>query len=115
MAVDPEELGYAKAVLNTLADGHVRRGHQLPRSVVRAREILDRAAIEAMSQLGQRDSGDASDLDEDDLIGPSEAARLVGCDRKVLQRRPEDFGGRRVAGRLVFSRNELGVDSGGFE
>jgi hypothetical protein len=102
------DLAFVNAVLDGVVEALVRRGVQTPRTVPRARAILDRAiAAAAMSQLGQSDSGDASGLDEDDLIGPSEAAKLTGYDRKTLQRRPEDFGGRRVAGRLVFSRNEL--------
>ena len=101
-----EDLVYVKTVLGGLADEHVRRGHQLPRSVLRARDILDRA-VAAWAHLGQPDSGDASDLEQDDWIGPVEAAKLAGCDRRTLNRRPEDFGGKLVAGRLVFNRNEL--------
>jgi hypothetical protein len=112
MAVDPEEFAYAKAVLNALADGHVRRGHQLPRTVVRAREILDRAAIEAMSQSGQPQTDDPSEWIEENMIGAGEVAELLGCDRKSVQRNAEALGGRMIAGRYVFDKTLLGADSG---
>jgi hypothetical protein len=104
--VDPEEFSFVKIVLNGLVEELVRRGHQVPRTVPRAREILERAMV---SQLRQSEADDAPEWFEDNAIGTGEAAKLLGCDRKTLQRRPGDFGGRMVAGRWVFDRTELGA------
>jgi len=102
-----EDFSYVQGIFDRLAAEWVRFGRPMPESVRRARGILDRAITCALSQSRQPDRGEVGELFEDNMIGTGEAAKLLGCDRKTVQRRAESLGGQLVAGRYVFDRNEL--------
>lgn len=63
----------------------------------------------AASQLRQWPPFDGADSRHDDIveIGTAEVARLLGWPRRKVQRRVQDLGGRLVAGRYLFSHNEI--------
>src|ERR1700729_1674581 len=105
-----EDLAFVKFVFDELAKKVC--GYAVPRSVVRARGILDRALTCSMS-LQRQDFGSDEEESDSENIGSTEAAKLLGVTRRTVQRNAESLGGRQVSGAWVFNGNELGDASGG--
>jgi hypothetical protein len=103
--VDPEEIALVRAVFEDFVDDWVRRGRPMPRTVTRARGVLDRAWTCAMSLRRQEIDPDEVELNQS--IGTDEAARLLGVTRRTAQRNAESWGGQRVSGSWVFDRDEI--------
>jgi hypothetical protein len=101
-----ERISFVRSVFDGLAD-HWVKSRPLPRTVPRARRFLDGLLAEAVSQLRQSEEDDPREWNEDNTIGAGEAATLLGCDRKTVQRNADRLGGRLIAGRWVFDRTQL--------
>jgi len=107
-----EDFAYVRTVFDELANALVRFGRPMPRSVVRAREILDRALTSAMS-LQRRGIGSEEQEYDSSNIGTDEAAELLKVTRRTVQRNAEALGGRQVSGAWVFDREAIGANLDG--
>jgi len=102
------------ALVQVVFDDLVKKvcGYTVPRSVARARGILDRALTCSMSLERQAFESDEEESDPEN-IGSSEAAKLLGVTRRTVQRNAESLGGQQVSGAWVFPRDEIGAASDG--
>jgi transcriptional regulator with GAF, ATPase, and Fis domain len=107
MDLSPEEIALVSTVLDELLAAWVRFGRPAPAAAVRAQGLLLRALTSAVSQSRQSERAGLRELSEENTIGAREAAELLGCNRRTVQRRAEALGGQRIAGRFVFDRNDI--------
>ena len=73
-----EDLAYVRVVFDGLVNELVRWQRPMPRSVARARAILDRALSCAMSLERKQIGPDDEELSSENIIGTDEAAKLLG-------------------------------------
>ena len=99
------DLVYVQTVFDGLVEALVRFGRPMPRTVARARGILQRA-VTSMSLQRQGFEDDDSEL-ESNNIGSDEVAELLGVTRRTVQRNAEALGGQRVSGSWVFDPDEI--------
>lgn len=104
-----EDLAYVRTVFDGLTDSWVRFGRPLPPSVSRARAILERALTCWMSLERQDTRPDGEESDEENYIGSSEYAELLGVTRRTIQRNAESLGGQRISGSWVFNTEDIGA------
>jgi len=100
------------ALVQVIFDDLVRKvcGYTVPRSVARARGILDRALTCSMSL--QRQDFESDDEDSgSEHIGSDEVAERLGVTRRTVQRNAEAYGGQLISGVYVFP-DEIGAESG---
>jgi hypothetical protein len=99
------------ALVQFIFDDLVKKvcGYTVPRSVARARGILDRAMTCSESLQRQGFELDEEESDSEN-IGSSEVAELLGVTRRTVQRNAETLGGRQVSGSWVFNKDEVGAD-----
>jgi hypothetical protein len=107
-----EDLAYVRTVFDGLAEALVRFGRPMPRTVARAREILDKALTCAMSLERQAIEPDEEESNSGN-IGSSEVAELLGVTARTVQRKAESLGGQRVSGSWVFDKNDIGATPSG--
>jgi hypothetical protein len=107
-----EEFAYLSAVFDGLVEAVVRFGRPMPRSVGRARGILDRALNSAVS-LERQGSRAGVEQSYSENIGCDEVAKLLGVTPRTVQRNAEELGGRQVSGAWVFDREAIGADLNG--
>jgi len=107
MDVSPEDIAYVRTVFDALVDAWVRFGRPEPRSVERARSILDRALTWSMSQP-RHDFEPDDPQSEVENIGSREVAEMYGLTPRTVQRNAKLYGGQKVSGVYVFQKDELG-------
>jgi hypothetical protein len=108
MDVSAEDIAYARAVFDGLVDAWVRSGRPLPRTVPKARLILDKALTVSL-QRHQGDCGSGELESSENAIGTAEIAELYGVTRRTAQRRAEAMGAQRVSGAYVFRKDDLAI------
>lgn len=86
-----------------------RRGQPIPTWMSQYHAYLD-AEIRGVSR-SRHDSaeidGNAGQSVQENLIGASDVARILGWSVRKVQRRKADLGGVFIAGRLVFDRTQV--------
>jgi hypothetical protein len=101
-----EDLAYVRTVFDGLTEALVRFVPTMPRTVPRAREILDSALNWAMSLERQEFESDEEESNSGN-IGSREVAELLKVTPRTVQRNAEDLGGQRVSGSWVFNKDEV--------
>ena len=92
-------------LVEDLATSRCIAGRPVPRDVLEIRRLLRGALFS--SSLGTESDGAAAELDGEDLIGPGQAAEILGCTPRWARKIHADLDGRRCGSQWVFRRQTV--------